>query len=150
WTGFLMLGFSTGPLLGGAITHYAGWHAVFLLHVLIMLPAALMLWLYPGTDIRQARCSRSRCLTTEILRRVGAGVLPTVLTFDGPALFQHFRAGCRRTWLVRRRRRSFTCAALGRTVRVRARGATARCRHRPADSTDAGFGGPGIRLRGRL
>src|SRR5262245_57222777 len=55
WTGFLMLGFSTGPLLGGAITHYAGWHAVFLLNVLIMLPAALMLWLYPGTDIRQTK-----------------------------------------------------------------------------------------------
>jgi len=25
WTGFLMLGFSIGPLLGGALTHITGW-----------------------------------------------------------------------------------------------------------------------------
>src|SRR5262249_44812897 len=25
WAGFLMLGFSIGPLMGGALTHYAGW-----------------------------------------------------------------------------------------------------------------------------
>src|SRR5262245_50281336 len=29
WTGFLMLGFSIGPLIGGAITHYAGWRFIF-------------------------------------------------------------------------------------------------------------------------
>src|SRR5947207_2827521 len=29
WTGFLMLGFSIGPLIGGAVTHYAGWRFVF-------------------------------------------------------------------------------------------------------------------------
>src|SRR5262245_22609961 len=55
WTGFLMLGFSIGPLLGGFITHYAGWHVVFVLNVLIMLPAALILWLQPGTDTRQTK-----------------------------------------------------------------------------------------------
>ena len=28
WTGFLMLGFSIGPLIGGAVTHYAGWRTI--------------------------------------------------------------------------------------------------------------------------
>ena len=44
WTGFLMLGFSIGPLLGGAVTHYAGWRINFWLNLLVMLPAALALW----------------------------------------------------------------------------------------------------------
>jgi MFS family permease len=55
WTGFLMLGFSIGPLVGGVITHYAGWHAVFLLNVLIMIPAAVVLWLQPGTGTRHTK-----------------------------------------------------------------------------------------------
>jgi MFS family permease len=29
WSGFLMLGFSVGPLLGGALTHVTGWRAIF-------------------------------------------------------------------------------------------------------------------------
>jgi MFS family permease len=36
WTGFLMLGFSIGPLLGGALTHFASWRAIFWLNVLLM------------------------------------------------------------------------------------------------------------------
>jgi predicted MFS family arabinose efflux permease len=39
WTGFLMLGFSIGPLLGGALTHLVGWRAVFGVNVLLMLAA---------------------------------------------------------------------------------------------------------------
>jgi DHA2 family multidrug resistance protein-like MFS transporter len=54
WTGFLMLGFSIGPLLGGAITHYAGWRAVFWLNLAIMLPAGLALTLHPGAAGRKA------------------------------------------------------------------------------------------------
>jgi MFS family permease len=36
WTGFLMLGFSIGPLLGGALTHFTSWRVIFWLNVLLM------------------------------------------------------------------------------------------------------------------
>jgi MFS family permease len=39
WTGFLMLGFSIGPLLGGALTHITGWRVIFWLNVPLMLTA---------------------------------------------------------------------------------------------------------------
>src|SRR5262245_24487543 len=39
WTGFLMLGFSIGPLLGGVLTHFTGWRVIFWLNVLLMLTA---------------------------------------------------------------------------------------------------------------
>lgn len=39
WTGFLMFGFSTGPLLGGALTHAVGWRLIFWLDVPLMLVA---------------------------------------------------------------------------------------------------------------
>jgi MFS family permease len=39
WTGFLMLGFSIGPLLGGALTHFTGWRVIFWLNALFMLAA---------------------------------------------------------------------------------------------------------------
>jgi len=53
WTGFLMLGFSIGPLVGGVVTHYAGWRINFWLNVLAMLPAGLALGLRLGTEGRQ-------------------------------------------------------------------------------------------------
>lgn len=39
WTGFLMLGFAIGPLLGGSLTHFAGWRAIFWLDVPLTLVA---------------------------------------------------------------------------------------------------------------
>lgn len=48
WTGFLMLGFSIGPLVGGVMTHYAGWRSNFWLNVVVLVPAALMLRRRPG------------------------------------------------------------------------------------------------------
>jgi MFS family permease len=54
WTGFLMLGFSIGPLVGGAVTHYAGWRFNFWLNVLAIVPAAIMLAMRPGPPGRKA------------------------------------------------------------------------------------------------
>src|SRR5262249_54296531 len=39
WTGFLMLGFSIGPLAGGALTHAIGWRTIFWLDIPLMLVA---------------------------------------------------------------------------------------------------------------
>ncbi len=39
WSGFLMLGFSIGPLIGGALTHFTGWRVIFWLNVPLMLTA---------------------------------------------------------------------------------------------------------------
>src|SRR5215813_3094820 len=39
WTGFLMFGFSIGPLLGGALTHITGWRVIFWFNALLMLVA---------------------------------------------------------------------------------------------------------------
>jgi MFS family permease len=39
WAGFLMLGFSIGPLVGGLVTHAAGWRLIFWLDVPLMLIA---------------------------------------------------------------------------------------------------------------
>ncbi len=41
WTGFLMLGFSIGPLLGGALTDITGWRAIFWLNALLMIVAII-------------------------------------------------------------------------------------------------------------
>ncbi len=55
WTGFLMLGFSVGPLVGGVVTHYAGWCVNFWLNFLIIVPSGLALWLRAGPDLRQRK-----------------------------------------------------------------------------------------------
>jgi MFS family permease len=39
WTGFLMLGFSIGPLFGGALTHFTGWRVIFWFNAALMLTA---------------------------------------------------------------------------------------------------------------
>jgi MFS family permease len=39
WAGFLMLGFSIGPLIGGLLTHATGWRLIFWLDVPLMLTA---------------------------------------------------------------------------------------------------------------
>src|SRR5438034_11542049 len=39
WTGFLMLGFSIGPLVGGTLTHFTGWRVIFWFNAVLMLTA---------------------------------------------------------------------------------------------------------------
>jgi MFS family permease len=59
WTGFLMLGFSIGPLFGGALTHFTGWRVIFWLNVPLMLTAIAGLaftgWATAGARGTQAR-----------------------------------------------------------------------------------------------
>jgi MFS family permease len=61
WTGFLMLGFSIGPLVGGAVTHYLGWRFIFWLNVAMMVPAALILLRHPASgSVRAAAMDRRK------------------------------------------------------------------------------------------
>ncbi|GJE18199.1 MFS transporter [Methylobacterium marchantiae] len=41
WAGFLMLGFSLGPLIGGALTHFLGWRDIFRVNGAVMLVSAI-------------------------------------------------------------------------------------------------------------
>ena len=59
WTGFLMLGFSVGPLIGGALTHLVGWRTIFWLNVALLLSAIVGLSL-SGPVIPQADSQRRR------------------------------------------------------------------------------------------
>ncbi|HEY7297083.1 MAG TPA: MFS transporter [Xanthobacteraceae bacterium] len=60
WAGFLMLGFSIGPLLGGALTHFTGWRAIFWLNVLLMLAAIAGLASAGSITARAASSTPSR------------------------------------------------------------------------------------------
>ncbi len=59
WTGFLMLGFSIGPLLGGGLTHLVGWRAIFWLNVPLML-AALAGFALAGSTSKRAEAAQRR------------------------------------------------------------------------------------------
>jgi MFS family permease len=59
WTGFLMLGFSIGPLLGGALTHFTSWRVIFWLNVLLMSTAMAAL-ASAGTATTGAHATQDR------------------------------------------------------------------------------------------
>jgi len=52
WAGFLMLGFSLGPLIGGAFTHYADWRVIFWMSSVSMLAATGGLIIAGGSGAR--------------------------------------------------------------------------------------------------
>jgi MFS family permease len=58
WTGFLMLGFSVGPLLGGALTHLVDWRAIFWFNALMMLASAAGLLLTGSGDAARKSMDR--------------------------------------------------------------------------------------------
>ena len=59
WTGFLMLGFSIGPLFGGALTHFVGWRAIFWCNVLLM-AVAIAGMMAAGSATERAHSKQSR------------------------------------------------------------------------------------------
>ena len=58
WSGFLMLGFSLGPLFGGATTHFLGWRLIFWANLLLMLVALAGLAASPAAPARPRIASR--------------------------------------------------------------------------------------------
>jgi MFS family permease len=50
WAGFLMVGFSIGPLMGGALTHYFSWRVIFWCNAAAMLVATAGFMLRRGLD----------------------------------------------------------------------------------------------------
>jgi MFS family permease len=60
WTGFLMLGFSIGPLLGGALTHLTSWRVIFWLNVPLMLTAVAGLACAGAPAVRAGGTQRRR------------------------------------------------------------------------------------------
>ena len=95
WTGFLMLGFSIGPLFGGALTHITGWRVIFWLDVPLMLTAIAGLASAGSAPLRDTKSRRtdwvgfvllatlmvSLVFTLHALPHVGSAPLPVVVPF---------------------------------------------------------------------
>ena len=92
WTGFLMLGFSIVPLLGGALTHLTGWRAIFWFNVVLMLAAIAGLASAgsaraSGRESRRADWSGFVLLTTLMVSLVfGLHALPQARTAPLPVV----------------------------------------------------------------
>src|SRR5262249_17311537 len=94
WTGFLMLGFSIGPLFGGALTHLTSWRVIFWFNIALMLTATAGLasagsataHAY-GTESRRADWIGFVLLTTLMVSLVfGLHALPRARTVPLPVV----------------------------------------------------------------
>ena len=83
WTGFLMLGFSIGPLMGGALTHLTGWRAIFWLNALLM--AAAMAGM-ASAGAAAAQSGRGRSGAIDWIGFILLAVFMTALIFGLQAL----------------------------------------------------------------
>ena len=81
WAGFLMLGFSIGPFLGGALTHYTSWRVIFWLNVLLMLASIVGLASAGSTGTRKGMQSRHMDWTGFLL--LATGMVSLVFALHG-------------------------------------------------------------------
>ena len=88
WTGFLMLGFSIGPLLGGALTHFTGWRVIFWFNAALMLTAMAGL---ASTSLGAARADATQSRRADWIGFVLLTTLMVSLVFGLHAL-PHARA----------------------------------------------------------
>jgi MFS family permease len=84
WTGLLMLGFSIGPLLGGALTHITGWRAIFWLNALLM--GAAMAGMASAGAAAAAHSGRGRGVTIDWIGFILLAVFMAALIFGLHAL----------------------------------------------------------------
>jgi MFS family permease len=91
WTGFLMLGFSIGPLLGGTLTHVTGWRVIFWLNVPLMATAI--------TGLASAGSATARAHDTSICRSTArARHTPPKASISTSRPARTRSALCLRTW----------------------------------------------------
>src|SRR6516162_9550292 len=83
WTGFLMLGFSIGPLLGGALTHFTGWRVTFWFNAALMLTAIAGL---ASTSLGAARADATQSRRADWIGFVLLATLMVSLVFGLHAL----------------------------------------------------------------
>jgi MFS family permease len=88
WTGLLVLGFSIGPLIGGALTHTAGWRTIFWLNAGLMALAFVGMAFtgMAGTAISSERAAGTHAQRTDWVGFLLLGTFMVALIFGLHAL----------------------------------------------------------------
>src|SRR5439155_19353530 len=114
WTGFLMLGFSIGPLVGGTLTHFTGWRVIFWSNVPLMLTAIAGLACADSVTAHGSPSKSHRAdwigfvlLATLMVSLVfGLHALPHARAAPFPVVGPFVLAGAALVWLLRVERRA--------------------------------------------